>query len=354
MHNVKKKWIQKFAAVLLIVTTMTTASLLATLSFAEDGDDDDGFWSGAKEVVSDIVGGIEGRGKTLANSLNGVGDANKNFYVGLDKIVENLSKNPSEWASGEPNRIAKNIAGTLKAVGSVLVILFYGIGVFKTSYSYIEHRQWGTTFKGLLRLGIAWSFAAVAPDLAYYIFDIGTSLVNSVVGSFGNVGNINDAVGFDNAKKEIEELGLLFDGRWTLMATFWVVKQGLHLLFIVMLVYVMMRFFKMMIYIAVSPLPMAALASESTQSHAIAFVRALAGVALEGLVIILAIKIFQVVVSNSDGRGLIGTTYVPFSDGDSEGQQAIKAYLMTVMTNAVACCTVVIGADKMVQKAFGT
>lgn len=342
-----KKGMVKIIASLLLILSFSMISLVSVSAEAFSLD----------ELVEDIQKDIQQRqeeneANKKAKELNEVKYASDSFYEGLTEIINVLKQNPKKWMNREPKAVADQVSGILKSVGSVLVILFYGIGVFKTSYSYIEHRQWGTTFKGLFRLALAWGFAAMAPDIAYDIFDIGTGLINSVTNGV-DMSPPSADWGWTNACDNIDDLGLIGDGRTMLKIEMWMIRLLMHLMFIVMLVYVMGRFFKMMIYIAVSPLPMATLASEPTQVHAISFLKALAGVALEGLVIILALKIYMVVV-NGSGDGLLGTTYIPFSDGDSIEQKAIKAYLMTVVVNAFGCCAVVIGADKMVQKAFGT
>ena len=86
-------------------------------------------------------------------------------------------------------------------------------------------------------------------------------------------------------------------------------------LFITVLSFVMIltvygRFFRLYMYTALAPLPLASFAGESTQSVGISFVKSYIGVCLEGAVIVLACIIYSAFVSTPTVTGGEPTTMV--------------------------------------------
>lgn len=53
------------------------------------------------------------------------------------------------------------------------------------------------------------------------------------------------------------------------------------------------RFFKLYMYTAISPIPLATAAGETTQSISVTFMKSYAGICLEGAIIVLAYIIFS-------------------------------------------------------------
>ena len=77
----------------------------------------------------------------------------------------------------------------------------------------------------------------------------------------------------------------------------------LESIFITILSFVMIltvygRFFKLYMYTAISPIPLAAAAGESTQSTAFTFIKSYAGICLEGAIIVLSCIIFSAFASS--------------------------------------------------------
>ena len=70
------------------------------------------------------------------------------------------------------------------------------------------------------------------------------------------------------------------------------------------------RFFRLYMYTALAPLPLAAFAGESTQSVGISFLKSYVGVCLEGAVIVLACVIYSAFVSTPTVASGEATTIV--------------------------------------------
>ena len=127
-------------------------------------------------------------------------------------------------------------------------------------------------------------------------------------------------------------------------------KYGIKIMMFVILAFAVARFFKMYIYMAVAPIPMAALAGETTRHQAYSYLKALAGVLLEGLVIVMALTLFTNILMNpSSGEPVV--SFFTFKGEDDE--QALMAYVDNVIINMLVCSSTVFTADRMVTKAFG-
>lgn len=102
------------------------------------------------------------------------------------------------------------------------------------------------------------------------------------------------------------------------------------------------RFFKLYIYTALSPLPLAAFAGETTSGIGKAFIRSYAGVCLEGAVIVLACLIYSAFLS-SDALSVDTTLPAVTMTWQYIGQLAFN---MLVLTGLVK------GSDRLIREMF--
>lgn len=92
------------------------------------------------------------------------------------------------------------------------------------------------------------------------------------------------------------------------------------------------RFFKLYIYTAISPIPLATFAGEPTQSIGISFLKSYAAVCLEGAIIVLACIIFSAFAASP-----------PVVDSDAAAATMVWAYVGELAFNML----VLVGAIKM-------
>ena len=116
-------------------------------------------------------------------------------------------------------------------------------------------------------------------------------------------------------------------------------------LFITVLSFVMIltvygRFFRLYMYTALAPLPLASFAGESTQSVGISFVKSYIGVCLEGAVIVLACIIYSAFVSTPTVTGGEPTTMV-------------WSYLAETVFNMLVLVGLVKGSDRIIHEMMG-
>ena len=119
-------------------------------------------------------------------------------------------------------------------------------------------------------------------------------------------------------------------------------------LFITVLSFVMIltvygRFFRLYMYTALAPLPLASFAGESTQSVGISFIKSYVGVCLEGAVIVLACIIFSAFSSS-------GT---PVIDSSASVVTQVWSYLGEVVFNLLVLVGLVKSADHIAKEMLG-
>lgn len=116
-------------------------------------------------------------------------------------------------------------------------------------------------------------------------------------------------------------------------------------LFITVLSFVMIltvygRFFRLYMYTALAPLPLAAFAGESTQSVGISFLKSYVGVCLEGAVIVLACVIYSAFVGTPTVTGGEATTIV-------------WSYLAETVFNMLVLVGLIKGSDRIIHEMMG-
>ena len=118
-------------------------------------------------------------------------------------------------------------------------------------------------------------------------------------------------------------------------------------LFITVLAFIMIltvygRFFKLYLYAAIAPIPLATFAGEPTQHIGIAFLKSYAAVCLEGLIIILACIIFSVFASSP-----------PVVDADASVVSTVWSYIAQLVFNMLVLVGTVKMADRVVREMMG-
>lgn len=118
-------------------------------------------------------------------------------------------------------------------------------------------------------------------------------------------------------------------------------------LFITVLSFVMImtvygRFFRMYLYTAIAPVPLATFAGEPSQSVGISFIKSYAAVCLEGAIIVLACIIFAVFASTP-----------PVIDPDAAAVSMVWSYVGELIFNMLVLVGAVKMSDRVVREMMG-
>ena len=174
-------------------------------------------------------------------------------------------------------------------------------------------------------------------DIMLNVFSICNDIVTDMADSMGGISEAMVSLPAE-MQTAIENVGFLAS------IPLWLVTI-LGSLFITVLSFVMIltvygRFFRLYMYTALAPLPLAAFAGESTQSVGISFLKSYVGVCLEGAVIVLACVIYSAFVGTPTVTGGEATTIV-------------WSYLAETVFNMLVLVGLIKGSDRIIHEMMG-
>ena len=193
--------------------------------------------------------------------------------------------------------------------------------------------------KLFLRFAIARGLVVYGMDFMKAIFEIVQGIISSIMTTVG-VGTATETVIPQEIIDAVENVGFLES------IPLWAVTL-LGGIFITILSFVMIltvygRFFKLYMYTAISPIPLAASAGESTQNVAYTFLKSYAGVCLEGAMIVLACIIFSAFASSA-----------PVVDTDASAVSMLWSYIGELIFNMLILVGTVKMSDRIVKDMMG-
>ena len=103
------------------------------------------------------------------------------------------------------------------------------------------------------------------------------------------------------------------------------------------------RFFRLYMFTALAPLPLAAFAGEETSFAGLAFIKSYIGVCMEGVIIVLACLIFTAFSSGSE----------PVIDTSLSAVSMSWNYIAESIFNMLVLLSLVKGADRIAKEMFG-
>ena len=103
------------------------------------------------------------------------------------------------------------------------------------------------------------------------------------------------------------------------------------------------RFFRLYMYTALAPLPLASFAGHGTASTGRAFIKSYTAVCMEGAAIVLACLIYSAFLSSSD----------PAVDGSLPAVTMVWEYIGQLIFNMLILTGLVRGANRIVKEMFG-
>ena len=209
----------------------------------------------------------------------------------LSEIWRLITQSPQEFKDGAIWSIIESIHGSLQAVGYALLVLFFVVGVMKTCGSFAELKKPEHAIKLFIRFALSKAVITYGMELMLAFMKI----------IQGVIGTIMNSAGFGAATETIlpqEIVTAIESCKFFESIPLWAVTLigGLFIwvLSFIMILNVYGRFFKLYMYTAIAPVPLAAFAGEPTQSIGKSFLKSYAAVCLEGAIIVLACIIFSV------------------------------------------------------------
>lgn len=218
----------------------------------------------------------------------------------LSEIWTLLTQNPETFKGGGIWDVMTTINGALKGIGYGLLVLFFAAGIIKTCGSFTDLKKPEHALKAFVRFALAQGAVMYGMELMTAIFKIIQGIVRTIMQSSGMAGGMVTELPAEIVEK-IESVGMLES------IPLWIVtligSLLITVLSFIMILTVYGRLFKLYMYTAIAPIPIATFVGEPSQSVGKNFIRSYAGVCLEGAIIALACVIFSVYAASPPAVG---------------------------------------------------
>jgi hypothetical protein len=278
---------------------------------------------------------LENGNWVIENLNNALGTWNEK----LAEIWQLVTQSPTEFRGGGIWHVIADIHGALQAIGLALLVLFFVIGVVKTCGSFAEVKKPEHALKLFIRFALAKGVVTYGLELMMALFNIAQGIISTIMSSAG-FGTTSQAVLPQAIVQAVEECSFL--ASIPLWAVTIIGSLFITVLSFIMILSVYGRFFKLFLYTAIAPVPLASFAGEPSQSIGKAFLKSYAAVCLEGVIIVLACVIFSVFAAAP-----------PVVDASASAVTMVWSYIGELVFNMLILVGAVKMADRVVREMMG-
>ena len=257
----------------------------------------------------------------------------------LSEIWRLLTETPETFKGGTIWTVMVNINEALKAVGYALLVLFFLMGIMRQFNSFQEIKRPEQALKLFIRFVLAKSAITWGLDLMMAMFNIAQGIISEIMAASG-VSGTGEAYLPDSIISAIENCGF-----WESIPLWAVTLIGSLLVWVlsfVMILTVYGRFFRLYIYTAIAPVPMASFAGEETSHIGKSFIKSFAAVCLEGAIIILACIIYSLFASSP-----------PSVDAGASAVTQVWTYIGELLFNMLVLVGTIKLSDRVVKEMMG-
>ncbi len=257
----------------------------------------------------------------------------------LKEIWQLISQTPDTFKDGAIWGVIQNIHGALQAIAYALLVLFFVVGVMKTCGSFAEVKKPEHALKLFIRFVLSKAVITHGLELMLAFLTIIQGVMNTIMGTAGLEAMTKTKLP-DEIVTAIEETG--FFASIPLWAVTLIGGLVIWVLTFVMILTVYGRFFKLYMYTAIAPVPLASFAGEPTQNIGKSFLKSYAAVCLEGAVIVLACIIFSVIAKAN-----------PSFDDELPAATMVWQYIGQVVFNMLILVGTIKMSDRIVREMMG-
>lgn len=270
--------------------------------------------------------------QNLENALN-------TWNEKLAEIWQLITMSPQDFKGGSIWNVMLGVHGAVKAIGIALLVLFFVMGVMKTCGSFAEVKRPEQALKLFIRFASAKGVVTYGLELMMALFQIVQGVISTIMGAAG-FSVPQDTILPSEIITAVEECG--FFESIPLWAVTLIGSLFITVLSFVMIMTVYGRFFRMYLYTAIAPVPLATFAGEPSQSVGISFIKSYAAVCLEGAIIVLACIIFAVFAATP-----------PVVDTDAAAVSMVWSYVGELIFNMLVLVGAVKMSDRVVREMMG-
>lgn len=270
--------------------------------------------------------------QNLENALN-------TWNEKLAEIWTIITQSPENFKGGTIWNVIVSIHGALQAIGLALLVLFFVVGVMRTCGSLAETKRPETALKLFIRFALAKGVVTYGLELMMALFRIVQGVISTIMNAAG-LGASQQTVLPAEIVTAIEDCG--FFESIPLWAVTLIGGLFITVLSFIMIMTVYGRFFKLYLYTAIAPVPLASFAGEPSQNVGKSFIKSYAAVCLEGAIIVMACIIFSLFAASP-----------PVVDPDAAAVTMVWSYVGELVFNMLVLVGTVKMADRVVREMMG-
>ena len=257
----------------------------------------------------------------------------------LAEVWTLITQSPQQFKGGTIWNVIVNINGAVQAIGLALLVLFFVVGVMRTCGSFAETKRPETALKLFIRFALAKGVVTYGMELMLALFNIVQGLISTIMTAAG-FGTAQQTVLPSEIVTAVEDCG--FFESIPLWAVTLIGGLFVTVLSFVMIMTVYGRFFKLYLYTAISPVPLATFAGEPTQNVGVSLIKSYAAVCLEGAIIVLGCIIFSLFAASP-----------PVVDPNAAAVSMVWSYIGELVFNMLVLVGAVKMADRVVREMMG-
>ena len=262
--------------------------------------------------------------QNLENALN-------TWNAKMAEVWSLLTTSPQSFKGGGIWHVIVQINGAVKGIGLALLVLFFLMGVVKTCGSLTDVKRPEHALKLFIRFAIAKGVVTYGLDLMLALFDIAQGAMRTIMNASG-IGSATKTTLPSEMVSAIEDCG--FFESIPLWAVTLIGSLFITVMSFIIILTVYGRFFRLYMYTAIAPIPLSTFAGQPTQS--------VAGVCLEGAIIVLACIIFSKFAASP-----------PVVDKDAAAATMVWKYVGELAFNMLVLVGMVKMSDHLVKEIMG-
>ena len=257
----------------------------------------------------------------------------------LAEIWQLLTLPPQEFRDGTVWAVISSIHESLKAIGYALLVLFFAAGAVRAGASLAETRRPEPVIRTFLRFSLAKAAITYGMDIMLALMSVVQGVIAAVMNASGFTGAVQISLP-ETVSKAVEDCGF-FESipLWcmTLIGGIFMLAESFVLIFSVY-----GRFFRIYMFTAAAPIPLASFAGEGTSAMGRSFLRSFTSACLEGAVIVLACAIFSAYAGSP-----------PEIAADATPVSAVWSYITQTVFNMLVLTGAVRMSDRVAREISG-
>ena len=249
-----------------------------------------------------------------------------------------LTISPAAFKGGSIWAVIESIHGALQATGLAMLVLFFAAGVVKSAGSLADLKRPEHALKVFVRFGIAKGVVTYGMDLMLALLEIAQGMLATVMSTAGSA--MDSSALPASIETAVEECALM--PSVGVMTVALIGMLVIIVLSFILVITVYGRLFRLYLYTAISPIPLAAFAGEPSQQIGISFLKSYSAVCLEGVVIALCCAIYSAYAAAP-----------PDVDSAASAAMQVLTYIGELTFNMLVLVGLIKGASTVTREMMG-